>query len=106
MPVKQELMFHQCKSCPRGDNCVCEEECSMDERANCEIFQNLEAGVPAKRVKKPVERVKSERHLKWYQTQWWSGAIAGFYSGAIVGVAISYILFLIAKAVVTSITGV
>lgn len=70
------------------------------------IQQESLQGIPEVEKTAPVERVKSEHHLKWYKTQWWSGAIAGFYSGAMVGVAISYILFLIAKAVVTSITGV
>lgn len=76
------------------------------------IQQECLPGIPevkkdeqVERVKKPVERVKSERHLKWYQTQYWSGFMAGLWFGLICGLPIAFVVYQIARLVVHFIEG-
>lgn len=65
----------------------------------------VEKTAPVERVKKPVERVKTERHLKWYQTQYWSGFISGLWFGLMCGLPFAFVVYQVAKVVVHFIEG-
>ena len=48
-----------------------------------------------------VNKGKRERHLKWYERQWWSGFLSGVQCGCMLGIATAVPVAYLAKWVVS-----
>ena len=104
------MTYHKASSCTQGEGCVCEDTCSMDERANCIVFQNLkdERRVDMDETKRTDRIFPRVIHTKlpWYKTQYWSGFIFGIECGTLIGIPIAFVIYQVAKVVVHFIEGV
>lgn len=49
------------------------------------------------KITEAKKRVRAERHLKWYERQWWSGALVGVQIGWMLGVVTAVPLMFLCK---------